>query len=342
MKFQSKLTEMGKTTAAVCAFTGSKSLLGKFSANAPTKKLSKGAIERKATDKESLFKPQAKAALPFASRAETKSSATRKRKAAELVTQDKKTVFPRKTGRANLSFTLKKAAYEKGKDIDKQSGAGAENTKHVGTMRTKISDGIVSKKRSLLAISTAAASASKKSKIQDVGIVQCLADPNDMADGVTKAGGSSGGASHENEDSVVSAPLVPPAFKPAQTFPGFATDDELSVVAPSPDCREDCLSGVEEELEMKLLCALDGDKEDEFLTRAAAIQEFTDRAEQEQKELRNRLLDAHADVSESLLDALTDLMMEEGGIGIDKLDFDMNIDVDVGDVFLQEDIQVVQ
>ncbi|GMF10921.1 unnamed protein product [Phytophthora lilii] len=50
-----------------------------------------------------------------------------------------------------------------------------------------------------------------------------------------------------------------------------------------------------------------------------------------------------AQVSESLLDALTDLMAEEGGIGIDKLNFDMNIDIDVGDAFLQDDeIQVLQ
>ncbi|CAI5723622.1 unnamed protein product [Peronospora effusa] len=100
-------------------------------------------------------------------------------------------------------------------------------------------------------------------------------------------------------------------------------------------------SGIEEELALKLVCTAEDDKEDEFLARAAAIQEFTDRVGLEQKQLCNRLLDAHADVSESLLDALTDLMAEEGGIGIDKLDFDLNIDVDVGDAFLQDDeIQV--
>ena len=53
-----------------------------------------------------------------------------------------------------------------------------------------------------------------------------------------------------------------------------------------------------------------------------------------------------ADVSESLLDALTDLMAEEGGIGIDKLNFDLNLDVDVGDAFLHnlqdDEIQVFQ
>ncbi|UIZ20879.1 hypothetical protein KXD40_000680 [Peronospora effusa] len=109
-------------------------------------------------------------------------------------------------------------------------------------------------------------------------------------------------------------------------------------------------SGIEEELALKLVCTAEDDKEDEFLARAAAIQEFTDRVGLEQKQLCNRLLDAHGivgsicskpDVSESLLDALTDLMAEEGGIGIDKLDFDLNIDVDVGDAFLQDDeIQV--
>ncbi|RMX63150.1 hypothetical protein DD238_007000 [Peronospora effusa] len=117
-------------------------------------------------------------------------------------------------------------------------------------------------------------------------------------------------------------------------------------------------SGIEEELALKLVCTAvcdalfrcQYDKEDEFLARAAAIQEFTDRVGLEQKQLCNRLLDAHGivgsicskpDVSESLLDALTDLMAEEGGIGIDKLDFDLNIDVDVGDAFLQDDeIQV--
>jgi hypothetical protein len=30
-------------------------------------------------------------------------------------------------------------------------------------------------------------------------------------------------------------------------------------------------------------------------------------------------------------------MVEEGGIGIDKLAFDVNIDLDVGDAFLQDD-----
>lgn len=53
---------------------------------------------------------------------------------------------------------------------------------------------------------------------------------------------------------------------------------------------------------------------------------------------------AHAaDVSESLLDALTDLMAEEGGIGIDKLVFDMNLDIDIDDAFLREpELQVLQ
>ena len=86
----------------------------------------------------------------------------------------------------------------------------------------------------------------------------------------------------------------------------------------------------------------------------------------EQKQIRSRLRDVHgtvvlafaqtvskhrksnnifcaiaANISETLLDALTDLMAEEGGIGIDKLACDINIDVDIGDVVLQDDeIQV--
>ena len=85
----------------------------------------------------------------------------------------------------------------------------------------------------------------------------------------------------------------------------------------------------------------------------------------DQKQIRSRLRDVHGtvvfafahtvskhrksnvfcaiavNISETLLDALTDLMAEEGGIGIDKLACDINIDVDIGDVVLQDDeIQV--
>lgn len=102
----------------------------------------------------------------------------------------------------------------------------------------------------------------------------------------------------------------------------------------SSDCREECDV---EELAMNTMYTIDDDNEEELFLRAAALQECTDRMGLEQKRLCNRLLDAHADVSESLLDALTDLMVEEGGVGIDKLDFDVNVDVNFGDAFLQDD-----
>ncbi|KAG2765342.1 hypothetical protein PC129_g1295 [Phytophthora cactorum] len=349
MKLQPTSTELGKppadtsTKAVLPSFSGLKPLLGKFSANALTKKKSKPTSETGTKNKKPLFKPQAKGTLPFAFRAETKSSTAKKRKAAESLPEDSK------TGRAKPSFALKNPA--RGKNTENQSEVCGENTKasgsstsfatKMGAMRTKVNDGAVLKKRGLLAISTVAVPASKRSKTQDV---RSLGDPNSMTNGVIKSGRSpSGDARHENEASSVSASLVAPVFKPAQTSPGFVVDAELGAVPSSPDWRDDCLSGVEEELAMKLLCTVDDDKEDEFLTRAAAIQEFTDRMGLEQKQLHNRLLDAHADVSESLLDALTDLMVEEGGIGIDKLDFDMNIDVDVNAAFLQDDeIQVIQ
>ncbi|KUG00245.1 hypothetical protein AM587_10009734 [Phytophthora nicotianae] len=297
MKFQSKSTELGKTTddfSAKSTFPGSKPLPGKFSVNVPTKKKSKTTSGTGAKDKETLlFKTQAKGTAPFAFGAETKSSAAKKRKVAGLFHQDKKTAFPSKTGRANSSFMLKNPALKE--DTEKQSGACAENLKAIGSstsfatkmgaMKTTVNDATVLKKRGLLA---GAAPASKRCKTQDV---RGLGNPNKMTNRVIKSG----------------------------------------------------LSGVEEELAVNLLCTVDDDNEDEFLTRVATIEEFTDRVGQEQKQLHKRLLDAHADVSECLLDALTDLMVEEGGIGIDKLDFDMNINVDVGDAFLQDDeIQVFQ
>ncbi|KAG3114481.1 hypothetical protein PI124_g3981 [Phytophthora idaei] len=354
MKLQPKSTELGKppadtsTKAVLPSFSGLKPLLGKFSANVLTKKKSKPTSEAGTKNKKPLFKPQAKGTLPFAFRAETKSSTAKKRKAAESLPEDKKNAFPSKTGRAKPSFALKNPV--RGKNTENQSEVCGENTKasgsstsfatKMGAMRTKVNDGAVLKKRGLLATSTVAVPASKRSKTQDV---RSLGDPNSMTNEVIKSGSPSGDARHENEDSSVSASLVAPVFKPAQTSPGFVVDAELGAVPSSPDWRDDYLSGVEEELAMKLVCTVDDDKEDEFLTRAAAIQEFTDRMGLEQKQLHNRLLDAHADVSESLLDALTDLMVEEGGIGIDKLDFDMNIDVDVNAAFLQDDeIQVIQ
>ncbi|ETP44620.1 hypothetical protein F442_08804 [Phytophthora nicotianae P10297] len=349
MKFQSKSTELGKTTddfSAKSTFPGSKPLPGKFSINVPTKKKSKTTSGTGAKDKETLlFKTQAKGTAPFAFGAETKSSAAKKRKVAGLFHQDKKTAFPSKTGRTNSSFMLKNPALKE--DTEKQSGACAENLKAIGSstsfatkmgaMKTTVNDATVLKKRGLLA---GAAPASKRCKTQDV---RGLGNPNKMTNRVIKSGTSSGDACREKEDSGVIAPLVLLALKPASTSQDPVADVELSAVAPSPDCREDCLSGVEEELAVNLLCTVDDDNEDEFLTRVATIEEFTDRVGQEQKQLHKRLLDAHADVSECLLDALTDLMVEEGGIGIDKLDFDMNINVDVGDAFLQDDeIQVFQ
>ncbi|KAI9921484.1 hypothetical protein PsorP6_001164 [Peronosclerospora sorghi] len=49
-----------------------------------------------------------------------------------------------------------------------------------------------------------------------------------------------------------------------------------------------------------------------------------------------------ADVSESLLDALTDLMAEEAGIGVEKLASHMDVDVDVNDPIVQDEIQMFQ
>ncbi|KAG7380720.1 hypothetical protein PHYPSEUDO_006902 [Phytophthora pseudosyringae] len=339
MKFQPKAGELaassGKTAPPPLAST--KPLLAKFSGISLTKKQSNPTTESGArTDKQSLFKPAAKRALPPAFRAETKSSAAKKRKAIEAFTHDKKNAFPTTPGRVKPSFMLKNPPLRKEKDNANFTGSSVSFGSTMSGMKVKANDEAVFKKRSFLATSAVAVPAPKMTQIvQELG---------DVATGVVKSGSSSGDACNSNENFGLSTLTV---FKRARTSPDFDDDAVKSVQSsaapPSPDCREDCLNGIEEELAMKLLCTVDDDTEDEFHTRVTAIQEFTDRVGHEQKQLRNRLLDAHADVSESLLDGLTDLMAEEGGIGIDKLDFDMNIDVNVGDAFLQVDeIHVIQ
>ncbi|TDH72934.1 hypothetical protein CCR75_004697 [Bremia lactucae] len=112
----------------------------------------------------------------------------------------------------------------------------------------------------------------------------------------------------------------------------------------SPDRSDECLNDTNDKttamikyILLKPYVAQDDDMENDFYQRTAAIQGFTDRVEVEHRLMRTRMLNAHADVSESLLDALTDLMVQEGGIEMEKLVCDINVDGNGGGTFTQED-----
>ncbi|KAK1934499.1 hypothetical protein P3T76_011108 [Phytophthora citrophthora] len=319
------------------------------------KKLSVGSLRKKSntssaeagstTNKEASLKPQEKAVLPFAFRG---TSTAKKRKAESPVNEDRKSGFPSKIGRGDSSFTVRNPTQSKGKGkqpvkntqrgISLQSNAAF--TAKMG--RVKVSNGNVLKKRSLLE-AAATISAPKRSKLSTHKAV------GEHGDSSKVANGADANSSFGDED-LSSPPIPSTTCEQIRASPKADSDGaknaELthlsSTESPSPDNNEDGLNEIGEFLAMKRFCSLDDDKEDDFLIRAVAVQEFTDRVGLEQKQLRNRLLDAH-DVSESLLDALTVLLAEEGGIGIDKLAFNMDIDVDVGNAFLQEnDIQAIE
>lgn len=192
MKFQPKSNGLGKMTgnssvkATPVAFTSTKPLLRKFSVNGLAKKTMNSTNEAGLRrGKEPLFKSQAKGGLPFAFRADTKSSAAKKRNAAESIAHDdRKNAFPCKTGRAKSShgFMLKNPGHNKEeKDTGKQSEACVENAQRGDSIRSnvpiaikmggigvKVDDGAtapaVLKKRGLLLTSTKAGPAPKKSK----------------------------------------------------------------------------------------------------------------------------------------------------------------------------------
>uniref|UniRef100_A0AAV1TIE4 Calmodulin n=1 Tax=Peronospora matthiolae TaxID=2874970 RepID=A0AAV1TIE4_9STRA len=355
LKLPSQSKELGTLTkapfvkgATALSLSSTKPLLNKVSAQILAKKNVRRANE---ADKAPLFKLQAKGGLPFTFRADTKSSAAKKRKATEAVAvKDGTDLLFCKTKRDRSSITgptLKSTAFSKDKDGDKQFGVGT--AKNIGQkdgnrtsissamkmgdtdgMGVKVDDGAVLRKRRLLLASSRAGPALKKSKrtSQTVVAVQPLQDTK------VAESGRPFDACRSVDPSKVATKL-----EEAPSASACPMNSTLSTAEALPSPLED---GTEEDLAMKLLCIVDDDKEDEFLIRAAAVQEFTDRVGLEQKQIRNRLLDVHANISESLLDALTDLMAEEGGIGIDKLACDMNIDVDIGhDVFLRDDeIQV--
>ncbi|KAG7395516.1 hypothetical protein PHYBOEH_003656 [Phytophthora boehmeriae] len=126
--------------------------------------------------------------------------------------------------------------------------------------------------------------------------------------------------------------------------PGLATFGAKCAVSDSEDCvdaeyrpricpaQRPINEEKEEDLAGKLVCNLSDDEDEDFAIRAHAIQTFTDRMTVEREQIRNRLLDVHAEVSENLLDAITGLLAEEGGIGIDKLNVDINIDMDSSEI----------
>ncbi|KAH7463075.1 hypothetical protein PRIC1_001783 [Phytophthora ramorum] len=365
MKFQPKSDEPKKSggntsgKAAPQAFGGSKLLLNKFSVNVLKTNGNPATQAGTKPNKGPLHKPPAKGGLPpFAFRAETKSSVAKKRKAVDLSLQEgRKNYFPSKSGRTDSSgsFSFKNFALNKENGAGKQPRKGemcSEGAPRNGlqgsfplaekktSMVAKANDGAVPKKRGFLLTSAESGPAPKRSKqLTQIPALQPRTITSNVASDAIHSGDSPREVALGDENAGL-PPLSPSGCSAAQASPvrGPTCAQPTVVVLRSPDYQEECLSGIEEELAMKLLCTLDDDKDDEFLTRVAAIEEFTDRVGLEQKQIRSRLLDAHADVSEVLLDALTGLMAEEGGIGIDKLDFDMNIDVDVGDTFLQDDV----
>ncbi|KAL3664057.1 hypothetical protein V7S43_010943 [Phytophthora oleae] len=333
MTFQPK---SGKLTTEKTSFASKTPFLKKFSVSSLNKKSDNSSGESGSrTSKESSLKLQEKSTLPFGFRA---TSAAKKRKAESPANKDRKSGFPSKIGRADSSIAVRNPALSKGKGKQAVKNAilqgNASFTTKMGSV--EVNDGVVLKKRSLMGTPTAA-SAPKRSKLSAQVAVEGHGSSN-VADA---------DASFSDKD--LSSPLQPTiAREQIHTSPKGVSDAAKSVQStrfsstesPSPDRSEDWYDLTPTEI----WCALmDDDKEDEFLIRATSVQEFTDRVGLEQKQFRSRLLDAHADVSESLLDALTVLLAEEGGIGIDKLDFDMDIDVDIGNACLQEnDIQAIQ
>ncbi|CAH0522093.1 unnamed protein product [Peronospora belbahrii] len=351
MKFQSKSRDLGqlsdKSSAKATPLTlaSTRPLLSKISTKEP-------ATKTKCTTNEAnnapVFKLPTKKGSLFSFRAGTMSSSTKKRKTAEsLAHKDEKAVVFCNNGLAK-SISLDNLAINK--DKKRHSGARGEKAGpkdgirstvpysiKIGEMGMKKDDGAVLKKRGLLVDSVIAGRALKQIKR-----VPAAALHPPQHTGMIKSGSLLGRPFQSNQDPNVSIQRKC-MLNPKETPIGSAADPVNNVLssAEAPLSPGEC--EIEEELAVKLLCTADDDKEEKFLVRAAAIQEFADRVGLEQKQIRNRLLDAHADISESLLDALTDLMAEEGGIGIDKLDFNMNVDVNVDDAFLQDDaIQIFQ
>lgn len=338
MKFQPK---SGKLAREKTSFASKTPFMKKFSIGSLSKTSGNSSGESGSTNKETSHKPQGKSALPFAFRA---TSAAKKRKAESPTNEEMKSGFPSKIGRGNSSCTLRSSAKRNGKGnpVWAVQRALQGNTSFATKIdRVEVNNGNVLKKRSLLETTTT--SAPKRSKISAQVAVEEHGDS-------TKLGSGADADTSLGDEDLPSSP-IPPTTREQIPSPKADSDPAKSVQltclsstqSPSPGDSDDCLNEIGEFLAMKRFCCLDDDKEDDFLTRASVVQDFTDRVGLEQKQFRSRLLDAHADVSESLLDALTVLLAEEGGVGIDKLDFDMDIDVDVGNAFLQENgIQVIQ
>ncbi|KAG6622114.1 Laminin subunit alpha-1-like [Phytophthora cinnamomi] len=367
MKFRPKTGEApkvaGDAKSAPPAFAAAKPFLGKFSVGGLNKKSTKPAKSGATvgrTGNESLFKPQAhvKGSLSFAFRADTKSSAAKKRKTAEAVAHEDKTyAFPCKSIRTEgVGGLMAKNSARSSKEMDtgKQplscdvTGEKAPQIGFAAKPSMMANDGAAMKKRGLVLNAAETGPVPKRSKRGPPQVAPVHQRKIGTANNVAKGRDESENSDTPNTsgDPGLSS-REPPVVELEQEPPQSAAETEslpLTAMPPSsPDCREESISRIEEELALRLVCTLDDEKEDDFLSRAAVIQDFTDRVGLEHKQIRNRLLDAHADVSENLLDALTDLMAEEGGIGLDKLIFDMNLDVDVDDAFLQDpELQIFQ
>ncbi|KAL7690835.1 hypothetical protein Plhal304r1_c011g0043801 [Plasmopara halstedii] len=345
MRFQPKPSGPANPTctspkATQSALAEAKPLLGRLAINAVKKKKYNSTVDTAMKKgKFNNFQPQQKGLLPFAARSGTESFNLKKRKAS----QDKNCSFPSKSARGYTCLALSDTICDKEKSSVTTARANAKMTGDTcsdiqsGGLKTKLNCGSLLKKRSLLATSTVAAPGTKRSKAP-VGMPSAA---------ITASCISKESRETVNEEVKAKKPLVdgydanadqaPTAHDFEQISVYTATDGhvraELNAV-PS-ESREEC--GADEELAIIMMCTMDDDKEEEFMIKAGALQETTNRMGLEQRFLRKRLLDVHADVSESLLDALTDLMVEEGGIGIDKINFDIHVDVDSGDAFPHED-----
>ena len=189
LKLPSKSKELGTLTkapfvkgATALSLSSTKPLLNKVSVQSFANRTVRRANE---ADKAPLFKLQAKGGLPFTFRADTKSSAAKKRKATEAVAvEDGTDLFFCKTRRVRSSIAgpmLKSTAFSKDKDGDKQFGLGtAENVGQKDGNRSSISfamqigdtdgmgvkadDDVVLRKRRLLLASSKAGPVLKKSK----------------------------------------------------------------------------------------------------------------------------------------------------------------------------------
>ncbi|CAI5730364.1 unnamed protein product [Hyaloperonospora brassicae] len=355
LKLPSKSKDVGPLTsrslvneapAAPAVSSTRKLLLTKVSTKSVANKPVRRATE---ADTAPLFKLQATGGLPFTFRADTKSSAAKKRKATEAVADDDEADglvgTSCRVGSSSAGFRLKGTAFDKDRGKRLRLLSPAENVGRndsgrssssipfalrmggKGGIHVKADDDAMPKKRRLLLPPSKTDPALKKSK----GLSRTAAQPL----GDTKVAGSGRSSDDCQNDSVA---LLPNLEETSSAVLADATKSKQSSAEVPLSPSED---QTEEDLAMNLLCIVDDDKEDEFLTRAAAVQDFTDRVGLEQKQILGRLRDVHANISETLLDALTDLLAEEGGIGIDKLACDINIDVDIGDVVLQDDeIQV--